>query len=85
MKLKRSEVQQLIGEALRDMPRDDCRTCDCFLGFITQLELDSGEDVSNITNSLKSLKAQIHGCLGCDPCPPAEAYTNYIRHWVGLR
>ncbi len=79
MKIERSEIQRLIDDVLREMPHEDCRTCDCFLGFITRLELDSLEDVSDITNPLKPLRAQIHGCLGCNPCPPAEAYTNYTR------
>ncbi len=79
MKIERNEIQRLIDNLLCEMPREDCRTCDCFLGFVTRLELDSREDVSDITNPLKVSKAQIHGCLGCDPCPPAEAYTNYTR------
>jgi hypothetical protein len=44
MKLERSEAQKLIDAVLRDVPRDDCRTCDCFLGFVTRLELDSQEE-----------------------------------------
>ena len=79
MKLNRTEVQKLIDEVLLKMPHDDCRTCDCFLGFIAQLELDSQEDVSGITNPLKALREEIHGCLGCNPCPPAEVHSNYIR------
>ena len=79
MKLKRSDVQKLVGEALRNVPRDECRTCDCFLGFISQLELDSQEDVSDMTNPLKVPKEQMHGCLGCNPCLPAEVYSKYIR------
>ncbi len=80
MKLKRSEVQRLIDDVIRKMPCDDCRTCDCFIGFITRLELDSQDDVRDITNPLKVLNAQIHGCIGCNPCPPAEAFTNYIQN-----
>ena len=79
MKIERCKIQRLIDEVLREMPREDCRTCDCFLGFVTRLELDSRDDVRDLTNPLKSAKAQIHGCLGCNPCPPAEAYTNYTR------
>jgi hypothetical protein len=78
-RLKRTEVQELIESVRREMPHEDCRTCDCFLGFVTRLELDCREDVSDITNPLKTQTDQVHGCLGCNPCPPAEAYTEYIR------
>jgi hypothetical protein len=79
MKLERSDVQKLVDETLRSMPHEECRTCDCFLGFITQLELDAQEDVSTIANPLKVPRGQMHSCLGCSPCPPAEAYSDYIR------
>jgi len=79
MNLKRSDVQKLVDEILRSMPHEECRTCDCFLGFITQLELDAQEDVSNISNPLKVPRGRMHGCLDCSPCPPAEAHSNYIR------
>lgn len=85
MKLKRTDVQKLVDEVLSNMPLDDCRTCDCFLGFVTRLELDSQEDACDITNPLNVLKEQIHGCLGCDPCPPAEAYSNYIRQSLEIK
>jgi hypothetical protein len=79
MNLKRTDVQRLVDEVLSGMPHEECRTCDCFLGFITQLEIDAQEDVSNIANPLKVPRGRMHSCLGCSPCPPAEAYTNYIR------
>ncbi len=79
MNLKRNDVKKLIDEVLHSFPRQECRTCDCFHGFITQLELDMDEDVSDITNPLKISKDQMHGCLDCTPCPPAEAFSKYIR------
>jgi len=86
MKTERLEIQRLIDAVLREMPREDCRTCDCFLGFVTRLELDSREDVSDITNPLKPLRAQIHSCLGCSPCPPAESYASYtLRNLIQLK
>lgn len=79
MNLKRSDVQNLVDGAVSRMPHEECRTCDCFLGFIAQLELDSQEDVSDIASPLKVPREQMHCCLGCNPCPPAEAHSNYIR------
>ena len=74
-----SKVQERIEDVLRNIPRDECRTCDCLLGFITRLKLDAKEEVTSLIKPMKELKEQIHGCLGCNPCPPAEAYSNYIR------
>jgi hypothetical protein len=79
MKLKQKDVQKLVDEILRSIPHEECRTCDCFLGFITQLELDAQEDVSTIANPLKVSRDRMHSCLGCNPCPPAEAHSDYIR------
>jgi len=75
----RSDVQKRIDDLLRDIPREECRTCDCLLGFVTRLKLDARENTASILRPMKALKDQIHGCLGCNPCPPAEAYSNYIR------
>lgn len=75
----RSDVHNRIDDLLRNIPREECRTCDCLLGFVTRLKLDAKEKAASILQPMKVLKDQIHGCLGCDPCPPAEAYSNYIR------
>ena len=75
----RSDIQKRIEQVLHNLPREECRTCDCFLGLITRLTLDAKEDVPALIKPFKELKTKIHGCLGCDPCPPAEAYAHYIR------
>ena len=72
-------IKRLIDEVLRRLPREECRTCDCFQGFVTQLNLDAQDDVSDITAPLEVPKNKMHGCLGCNPCPPAEAFSDYIR------
>ena len=62
-----------------DIVRPECRTCDCFQGLLTQIELDCTEDISDITNPLKVPKEKMHGCLGCNPCPAGELFCEYIR------
>ena len=49
MNLARRRVEELIGGLLSRLPREACLTCDCLLGFITQIELDVEDDVSDIT------------------------------------
>jgi hypothetical protein len=78
-KLTRSEVAARVGETTASLPRQECKTCDCFQGFLTQLELDSRDDVSNLTAPWKVKRDEMHGCLGCDPCPPAAAFAEYLK------
>jgi hypothetical protein len=76
--LTRAEVKQRVEDLIADIEKDACRTCDCFQGFLTQLELDATEDVSDILEPLKVDREQMHGCLGCDPCVPGEHFCRYI-------
>jgi hypothetical protein len=78
-KLTRDEVANRVSEVTASLPREECRTCDCFQGFLTQLELDAEHDVSDITGSWKTPREDMHGCLGCDPCPPGAAFAKYQK------
>jgi hypothetical protein len=77
--LTRRYVQKEIATLLKKLPRKECRTCDCLQGFLTQLEIDAQEDISDITEPLKVPGKKMHGCLGCDPCPPGATFSKYIR------
>lgn len=85
MGLNRKEVRRLVTVTVASLPHAERRTCDCFQGFITQLELDAGEDVSDVTSAWKASRDQMHGCRGCDPCPPGSAFAEYIMETQGLR
>lgn len=74
----RKYVQNTITDLLEKLPRKECRTCDCFQGFLTQLKLDSHEDVSNIISPLKVPRDKIHSRLGYDPCPPDAVFSKYV-------
>lgn len=78
-KLTREGVKCRLEELRASVRHDECWTCDCLQGFITQLELDACEDVSDLTDALKVPRSKLHGCLGCDPCPPGAAFSDYIR------
>lgn len=77
--LTRDDVAGVVRDTAASLPRHECRTCDCFQGFLTQLELDSGADVSDITGPWKVVRGEMHGCLGCDPCPPGAAFAEYQK------
>ena len=38
------DVQPVLERLREELPRDECRTCDCLQGFLTQLELDADDD-----------------------------------------
>lgn len=77
------DVEVLLQNVAADMPHDECLTCDCFHGFLTQLMLDADEDVSHLVDQFKIDREQMHGCLGCDPCPPGTAYAHYLKNRSG--
>lgn len=77
------DVARLTAEATAAVHHDPCRTCDCFLGYLTQLELDAADDVATLTTPLKGPRADIHSCLGCDPCPPGALFARYQRGDIG--
>lgn len=77
--LTRDEVKQFLDQSEGNLPRSECLSCDCFQGFLTQLELDASEDVSDLTERLKVSREEMHGCLGCDPCPPGSMFADYLR------
>lgn len=77
--LTRDEVARRVRQTTDCLRHEECKTCDCFQGFLTQLELDSGDDVSDITAPWKVKRDDMHGCLGCDPCPPGAAFAEYQK------
>jgi hypothetical protein len=55
------EVRAIL-EALRAaIERDECWTCDCMQGFLTQLELDAEQGVKALLMPLKVSRSQMHG------------------------
>ena len=76
-------TQESVGRVVRDcvagFPRDECRTCDCFQGYLTQLEIDATEDVSDIVGPFKVTNEEMHACLGCDPCPPGTTFSEHLK------
>lgn len=78
-KLTDKDVERILSNLQKYIVKEECWSCDCLQGFLTQLELDSEKDVAHLTTSFKISKDQMHSCLGCDPCPPGEAFSEYIK------
>ena len=78
-KITRQELQTFIKTAEDSFPHDACLTCECFLGFVIRLQVDSDKCDHDLTSEYKVEKQQLHRCLGCDPCPPGDMYAEYTR------
>jgi len=76
--LTADEVKTFVDRLKELVDKDECRTCHCLQGLLTQLELDAAEDVMQLTEPLKVPSCDMQGCLGCDPCPPAALFAEYI-------
>ena len=77
-KLIRSEVQELLLSAVDSFPHGACSTCECFLGYVAQLRIDSESADKDLLTPYKVDRASMHRCLGCSPCPPGDLYAEYM-------
>jgi hypothetical protein len=86
-KLTYSELQLRLAQVEQAFPHEACRTCECFLGYLARLTIDSdpkepgpaGSTVRSLLSAYKPERKEMHSCLGCDPCPPADHYAAYQR------
>ncbi len=77
--LNRNKVLEIINELEKRISKKDCLTCECFQGLLTQLELDSSENIFDIITKNKVSNEKMHGCMGCKPCPSGELFAEYLR------
>ncbi len=75
------QVERLLIQTMASLRHEECSTCECLQGFITQLELDAADAlaVAEITRPWKVSRTDMHACLGCDPCPPGSAFADHIK------
>jgi hypothetical protein len=77
--LSLAEIQDLIRKAEQAFRHEECNTCECFLGYVVQLEFDADNEGKAYLQDYQSERNPIHSCLGCDPCSPGILYSNYLR------
>ena len=78
-KLTRQEVQTFLAKAADSFPHVACLSCECFLGYVMRLRLDSDENSQDLIREYQLERKSMHNCLGCEPCPPGDLYAKYIR------
>ena len=83
-RLSSAQIAVLINNAVDAFPQEECATCECFLGYIYQLELDSDGLSQDFVKKYKPDRKEVHACLGCDPCPPGDHFAEYLRENRGI-
>ncbi len=78
--ITKNEIKILLKRLKQSVIKKECATCECFQGFIAQLEVDSCEDISDLVDLICVPDEKLHKCLGCNPCPPADLYTEYLMN-----
>ena len=73
------QITTLINQTMNAFPHSECQTCECFLGYVAQLEIDADPIGKAFLEELKPNRSAIHSCLGCDPCPPGDQFATYLR------
>ena len=79
MTLSIEHIEKIINKAKFSFRHEECATCECYLGFLTQLEIDADQQGQKILKERLPHPGEIHSCLCCDPCPPGILYTDYLR------
>lgn len=73
------DAKTLLDRARASFPHDACLTCECFLGYVAQLEIDTDADPGSLLAGMGIDRKRTHRCLGCEPCPPADLFAEYLR------
>jgi hypothetical protein len=77
--LTSAQAESIIKESAESFPHDACLTCECFLGLVSQLSIDTEPAGRTVLEAYKVPRKEMHACLGCDPCPPGDRYAGYMR------
>ena len=73
-------IKQILSRLRDYLPRDECWTCECLQGYLTQLEIDATDPASRkAIEDVRIPNSRLHSCLGCDPCPPADQFALYLQ------
>lgn len=78
-KLTQEEIADLLNKAEKSFRHEECATCECYLGYLAQLEIDASREGWQFIQENIPPKKEVHSCLGCDPCPPSILYAEYLR------
>lgn len=75
--LTTQQVARYVEQIREEIDKQECWSCACLQGYITQLEMDAGEDVGHLLDPLKVPREEMHPSLGCTPCLGGTLFTQY--------
>jgi hypothetical protein len=81
---------QLVGDTLSALQpfaqQEKCASCECLQGALVELRMaleelpESAERERLLSAVTQAMQIQSpHGCLGCEPCTPADTLAAYYR------
>lgn len=74
--MKKEKTEEYLKEFSRYLEVEKCIECECLQGALVQLKLDWPELAEEVD---RLISKEFHSCLGCEPCPPAELWTEYLK------
>jgi hypothetical protein len=78
-RLTADQVRALVADAVQDVRHEACHSCECFQGYLVQLEMDADPAAQEALQPYRRGREETHSCLGCEPCPSGEHYARYLR------
>jgi predicted HD superfamily hydrolase involved in NAD metabolism len=76
------QITTLINQTVDSFSHSECQTCECFLGYVTQLDIAADPIGKAYLKALKPDRSEIHSCLGCDPCSPGDQFAAHLRGYT---
>ena len=77
--LTTGQVRKLLGQLELAATREACWSCEGLQAIIRQVELDSTMEAKSLLETYEVRPERLHGCLGCEPCPPAEVFAAHLK------
>jgi hypothetical protein len=60
-KITHKEVVKILGDLKDSLPRAECQTCECYQGFLVQLEIEALEIIKDLTDPVPSRCTAVSG------------------------
>jgi len=77
--LTAGQVRKLLGRLELAATRETCWSCERLQGIVAQLELGAASEAKLLLETYEVRPEHLHGCLGCDPCPPADVFAAHLK------
>ena len=77
---RQDETRELFMRLLAELKDCVCKvespTCEIFQAVISQLELDTAQDIPELSVVLNAAHNRLQTCLACNPCPTVVLFDS---------